>query len=151
MLVARMPGPLSSRLRDGSKTAEAIAGRLLTALMRKPTAGWALRRGLLVHGVDDSVELMHELRRYSLAGFADKITCPTFVCNADGDDISSSAPQLVNALVCPKEFVTFTDGEGAGDHCEMGNRALHQAWYTSNGKRSWSNPAHVSDSSRVSC
>jgi hypothetical protein len=67
------------------------------------------------------------LRRYSLAGVAEKITCPTFVCNAEGDDISARAPQLVDALVCPKEFVTFTNAEGAGDHYEAGNRAIYHA------------------------
>lgn len=127
MVVDRMPGPLSTHLHDGSKTAEAIAGRLLRGVMRRPTAGWALRRMLLVHGVDDPVELMNDLRRYSLAGVAEKITCPTFVCNAEGDDISAGAPDLVDALVCPKEFVTFTDADGAGDHCEAGNRAIYHA------------------------
>ena len=82
---------------------------------------------LLVHGVDDPVELTHDLRRYSLAGVAEKITCPTFVCNAEGDDISARAPQLVDALVCPKEFVTFTNAEGVGDHYEAGNRAIYHA------------------------
>jgi hypothetical protein len=52
---------------------------------------------------------------------------PTFVCNAEGDDISARAPQLADALVCPKEFVTFTNAEGAGDHYEAGNRAIYHA------------------------
>ena len=53
--------------------------------------------------------------------------CPTFVCNAENDPISSTAPELVAALTCPKELVTFTAAEGAGDHCESGARLLYHA------------------------
>ena len=38
--------------------------------------GWALRRMLLVHGVDDPVELMNDLRRYSLAGLGLTVGAP---------------------------------------------------------------------------
>jgi hypothetical protein len=60
-------------------------------------------------------------------GHAEQITCPTFVCNADADAISASAPKLAAALRCPHEFRTFTTAEGAGDHCEAGARTLFHA------------------------
>ena len=53
--------------------------------------------------------------------------CTVFVCNAEGDDISQSAPGLAEALTGEKEFVTFTASEGAGDHCEAGARTLYHA------------------------
>jgi hypothetical protein len=52
---------------------------------------------------------------------------PSWVCNAEGDDISASAPQLVDAMTCEKTYVHFTAAEGAGDHCEQGARALYHA------------------------
>ena len=64
---------------------------------------------------------------YSLRGLAERITCPTFVCNAENDPIGATAPDLVAALTCPHEFVTFTAAEGAGDHCEAGARLLYDA------------------------
>jgi acetyl esterase/lipase len=67
------------------------------------------------------------LREYSLADHAQQITCPTFVCHAEGDDIGDSAPQLAAALRCPRQLVTFTAAEGAGDHCEAGARALYHS------------------------
>ena len=50
------------------------------------------------------------------------ITCPVLVCQAGGDDISTSAPRLFQALPGKKEYVLFTAAEGAGDHCEAGAR-----------------------------
>jgi hypothetical protein len=67
------------------------------------------------------------LADYTLAGRADKITCPTWVCNAENDDIGASAPELVAALTVENEFVQFTAAEGAGDHCEQGARTLYHA------------------------
>jgi hypothetical protein len=75
----------------------------------------------------DPLVYLDALRDYSLVGSAEQITCPTFVCNADADDISASAPQLAAALRCPHEFHTFTAAEGAGDHCEAGARTLFHA------------------------
>ncbi|MGA7704825.1 MAG: hypothetical protein WB998_08010 [Solirubrobacteraceae bacterium] len=42
------------------------------------------------------------LRDFSLVGRAERIACPTWVCSAQGDDISASAPRLVDALTCEK-------------------------------------------------
>jgi hypothetical protein len=30
----------------------------------------------------------------------------------------------MDGLRCPKTLISFTDAEGAGDHCEMMNRSL---------------------------
>jgi pimeloyl-ACP methyl ester carboxylesterase len=123
----RIPGPLAAGLTDGRSAPTAVLRRILAVLERKPTAGWALRRGQLVHGAADPIRYLLALRDYSLKDRAGEITCPVFVCNAEGDDISASAPQLAEALTGDKEFVTFTAAEGAGDHCEAGARTLYHA------------------------
>jgi len=123
----RMPARLAAGLRAGKRSARFLLGRVLRSLAAKPTAGWALRRGMLVHGVATPMAYVEALRDYSLVGHAERITCPTFVCNADGDDISASAPKLAAALRCPHEFRTFSAAEGAGDHCEAGARTLFHA------------------------
>ena len=43
---------------------------------------------------------------------------------AVNDPLGSSAQAVFDALRCPKTLVSFSAAEGAGDHCEMGNRAL---------------------------
>jgi pimeloyl-ACP methyl ester carboxylesterase len=123
----RIPGPLASGLAEGRKSA--VLARVLGFLAAQPTAGWALRRGQLVHGVDEPIEYLLALRDYSLKGRAESISCPTFVCHAEGDDISASAPQLVAALTATpgNEFVRFTAADGAGDHCEAAARTLFHA------------------------
>jgi alpha-beta hydrolase superfamily lysophospholipase len=123
----RIPTVLSRGFVAGKPRATALLGRLLDYLAKKPTAGWALRRGQLVHGVSSPIAYIKALPDYSLKGRAEHIACPTFVCNAEGDDISASAPKLFAALTCEKEFVTFTTAEGAGDHCESGARTLYHA------------------------
>jgi len=120
-------GPLASGYEKGGRMATATVREMLEHMMKSPTGGWALRRGMLVHGVDHPLEYAEALRDFSLAGHAEQIRCPTWVCSAEGDDISASAPDLVAALTCPHEYVHFTAAEGAGDHCEMGARALYHA------------------------
>ena len=123
--LARMPGPLAVRIRPrqaGAARASSADPRGTSAA--KPTGGWALRRGMLVHGVDDAWTTSRCSASTPSAGQAGAITCPTWVCNAEGDDISASAPQLVAALSA-RRYVHFTAAEGAGDHCEAGARALY--------------------------
>jgi alpha-beta hydrolase superfamily lysophospholipase len=124
----RIPGPLASGLRERKPFSLTVLRQILRVLAAQPTAGWALRRGQLVHGVGDPIEYLLCLREYSLKGRAEMIGCPTFVCHAEGDDISTSAPLLYDALsVEDKEYVLFRAVEGAGDHCEAGARTLYHA------------------------
>lgn len=123
----RIPGPLTRGLIHTQPLATAVLRRVLQALASKPTAGWALRRGQLVHGAASPIDYLLALREYSLKDHAAKITCPVLVCDAEGDDISASAPQLFEALTCEKQYLHFTRAEGAGDHCEAGARTLYHA------------------------
>jgi pimeloyl-ACP methyl ester carboxylesterase len=125
--LSRVPGPLAAGYEAGRERPTALLGRLLSWVERQPTGGWALRRGQQVHGAASPLAYFAALRDYTLAGRAGQIRCPTFVANAEGDDISASAPQLAAALTGPKQFVTFTAAEGAGDHCESGARTLFHA------------------------
>lgn len=123
----RLPGPLRSGFEAGHHTAVATVGAMLSEMAKQPTGGWPLRRGMLVHGVDSPLDYVEAMKDFTLAGRAGHIECPTFVCNAADDPISASAPELVAALTCPHEFVTFTAAEGAGDHCEAAARTLFHA------------------------
>lgn len=125
--VERIPKPLAAGMLEDRRLATGALRRILRFLAAKPTAGWALRRGQLVHGVGDPISYLFALRDYSLKQRAANISCPMFICNAEGDDIGASAPMLFDAVAVEKEFVHFTIAEGAGDHCEAGARTLYHA------------------------
>lgn len=120
----RIPGLLSAGIDNPESLRGHALEHLLDSIAAKPTAGWGLRRGQQVHGVDTPLAYLEALKDFRLAGHAAKITCPTLVCYAEGDDISASAPQLFHELGCDKELVQFRAADGAGDHCEVGARQL---------------------------
>jgi pimeloyl-ACP methyl ester carboxylesterase len=124
---ARMPGFLARQLPNGNGLMLSLLRRVLERMRRHPTKGWGLRRGLWVHGVSTPLDYVRLTQEYTLRGHAEQIACPTLVCFAESDPIAAQAPQLFAALQCPKQYLTFTSAEGAGEHCEGGNRSLfHQ-------------------------
>lgn len=122
--IARIPGLLAAGVDKPESLRGQVLEHVLDAVLAKPTAGWALRRGLQAHGVATPLEYLETLKDFRLAGHATKISCPTLVCYAEGDDISASAPSLFEELTCEKELVLFRAADGAGDHCEIGARQL---------------------------
>jgi pimeloyl-ACP methyl ester carboxylesterase len=124
---SRLPSFLARQLPDGNPMLLALLSRVLRGVMAKPTMGWALRRNLMVHALDDPLEYFRMAPEYSLKRREHLIECPTFVCSAESDDLSVNAPRLYNALVCEKEYIQFKTADGAGEHCESGARTnFHQ-------------------------
>ena len=125
--VARVPKPLAGQIPDGNETALKLVEALIDRMMKQPTEGWALRRNLYAHGVETAMDYFRIAKEFTLKGFAEKITCPTLITHAEGDDIGASAPELFDALTCEKEIILFTAEEGAAQHCETGARQLYHA------------------------
>ena len=58
-------------------------------------------------------------------GVAERISCPTLVCDPESDGFFDGRPQqLFDHLTCPKTLLRFADADGAGAHCHVG--ALRQ-------------------------
>ena len=89
---------------------------------------WQLSNAIFVFGVDTAQELLGEVVKYDLSGVADRIACPTLVCEAENDQFFAGQPAILyEALQCPKTFLRFTAAEGAGEHCQEGALTLfHQ-------------------------
>jgi pimeloyl-ACP methyl ester carboxylesterase len=121
---SRVPGFIARQLPNGNAAILALLNLILRRRLRHTTAGWGLRRGLWVHGVDDPLGYLRLTADYTLDGRVDRIRCPTLVCAAENDDIGVTARQLHDALTCDKSFIAFTAAEGAGEHCEAGARAV---------------------------
>ena len=102
----------------------------LEQLMAKdPIAHWAINHGMYVMGVDTPRAFNASYLDYTLAGgIAEKIQCPTLVCDAEEDMFFKGQPeQLYDHLTCPKTLMVFTAEEGAGAHCHPGAMRLTQA------------------------
>ncbi|MFT3768408.1 MAG: hypothetical protein QM820_23415 [Minicystis sp.] len=123
--VRRLPRLLAGRLPDGDGPSIGVLRRVLHAVMRRTTTGWAMRRNLLVHGLTDPVDYFRMAAQYTLKGREQDIACPTLFVTADGDDLSADIPALVARIPHVATHLRFTAEEGAADHCEGGARALY--------------------------
>jgi pimeloyl-ACP methyl ester carboxylesterase len=121
---ARIPPFLATDLPALRGLGGALLRRFLYSQLRKPTEGWALRRGLFVHGAPDLEDYLRQAASYTLAGREGQILCPTLICQAEDDDIAVTARRVYDALTCEKDFLAFRGSEGAAEHCEAGARTL---------------------------
>ena len=97
--------------------------RLLEGAMKaSPTARWSFTHGMYSFGAATPSAYMHMALAYTLAGgVAERIRCPTLVCDAEGDLFFKGQPQqLYDHLTCHKTMMRFTTEDGAGAHCEVG-------------------------------
>jgi pimeloyl-ACP methyl ester carboxylesterase len=121
---SRLPAFIARELPQGNRLVLSLLSFILDRRMRHPTAGWGLRRGLWVHGVDSPLAYVRLTQDYTLEGRVEQIRCPTLICSAENDEIGVTAKKLYAALTCKKACITFTAKEGAGEHCEAGARSL---------------------------
>jgi pimeloyl-ACP methyl ester carboxylesterase len=121
---SRMPPFVARAVSEGSAPVMALLKIIMKRRLRHTTAGWALRRGMWVHGVGDPLAYICLAKDYTLEGRAEQIQCPTLVCRAENDDLGITARKLYDSLTCEKAFITFLAKEGAGEHCEAGARSL---------------------------
>ncbi|MFB8200428.1 alpha/beta hydrolase family protein [Kitasatospora purpeofusca] len=98
-------------------------------MAKDPIARWAINHGMYVMGVDTPRAFNASYLDYTLAGgIAERIQCPTLVCDAEDDMFFKGQPeQLYDHLTCPKTLMMFTAEEGAGAHCHPGAMRLTQA------------------------
>jgi hypothetical protein len=83
-----------------------------------------VQRGFWVHGVNDLRAYLASAELFTMRGRANLIQCPTLITKAENDALAADAGAFFDALECPKTLMHFSAAEGAGGHCEMGNRSL---------------------------
>jgi alpha-beta hydrolase superfamily lysophospholipase len=80
-----------------------------------------------VMGVPDMDAAMEKIKRYTLAGVAERIECPTLICHGERDRLSNEtvARQLYDAVGAKdKTLKVFTAEEGGFEHCQVDNRQV---------------------------
>jgi pimeloyl-ACP methyl ester carboxylesterase len=104
---------------------EGVLTKISAMIAAHPKLIWSiLRRGYWVQGVRTLRDFLKSVDTFTLDGRIDLVQCPTLLTMAEHDSLSESAPQVYEALRCPKTLVRFTAAQGAGVHCEMQNRSL---------------------------
>jgi alpha-beta hydrolase superfamily lysophospholipase len=74
---------------------------------------------MATHGASTVLQYLKMIRAYTNEGHAEKISCPTLVCDNETDIVSGLQGQMLyDRLTCPKTFIRFTAAEGAAGHCE---------------------------------
>jgi alpha-beta hydrolase superfamily lysophospholipase len=126
VMLSRLPLPagLKRQLPHGPRWLVTLLRVLMAQLARQPTAGWALRRGMLTHGTATAWDYFVDAARYEQEDVIGNISCPTLVCDAENDDISAFSKTFFQLLRCEKDYLRFTADEGAAEHCVSANRAL---------------------------
>lgn len=109
-----------------AKEAPEFDRRLEATISQSPTAAWAITHGMFATGTLTPRAYIAATLAYNLReGIAEKIACPTLVCEAEGDIFFKGQPQeLYDHLTCPKTLIRFGESEGAGAHCQVGAARL---------------------------
>ena len=123
----RLPGGMSRQVAiDGVRSDPGGTNEMMRALMEASTdTRWGIENGVFTFQASSPADYYLKALDYTLAGIAEKITCPTLVIDSEGDLwYQGQARQLFDALTCEKTFLNFTAEEGAEDHCQVGSPLL---------------------------
>ena len=84
----------------------------------------------LINGFNDLPKLVEIMKKMTLYGLEDKITCPLLTIQAasEEEESCSIARAFFDKLPNPKnEFVITTEEQGTDMHCQKGNASLLDA------------------------
>lgn len=99
------------------------------AVQHSPMLRWAVDQGKFTFGIGTAREFCAAYLDYHVRdGIAERITCPTLVCDGVDDGFFQGQPELLyDHLTCRKTLVKFTEAEGADAHCQSGAQRLAYA------------------------
>lgn len=83
-----------------------------------------MQRGFWANGAADLRNYLRLIEGFTFEGRIEQIKCPVLLTHAESDGLASETQIVFDALRCPKKIIRFMAAEGAGGHCEMGNRSL---------------------------
>jgi alpha-beta hydrolase superfamily lysophospholipase len=108
-----------------SELDQSVLDRLTQAITSNPSLRWKIvQRGFWVHGVDNLRDYLRSAEQFTMDGRAEAVACPTLLTLAEDDPLAGGTQAFFDRLRCPKVLIRFATSEGAGEHCEMGNRSL---------------------------
>jgi pimeloyl-ACP methyl ester carboxylesterase len=82
---------------------------------------WYYNNGMWTFGADSPSQFMRMMQAYTLEGCVKDISCSVLILNSENDQlILGQAAKLYDSLSCPRQYVMFTEAQGADEHCQMG-------------------------------
>ena len=127
-VLAAFPPEQHAAIRQALAAEEApeLDRKLEENALGSPTAAWAGAQARFTMGGATPHATLAKLMEFHLRdGIAEKISCPTLVCEAEEDMFFAGQPEELYArLTCPKTLMRFTTDEGAGAHCQVGAHRL---------------------------
>jgi dipeptidyl aminopeptidase/acylaminoacyl peptidase len=119
-LTTRLP-PEEEKYLDTQKGAEEIDKAVYSRMKSDHSFRWSIANGMFTFHAQSPSDWLKMTRLYTMKDVAEKITCPMLIVHSEGDkEMPGQAPKLYDALKSPKDFMLFTKGEGAEEHCQMG-------------------------------
>jgi len=86
---------------------------------------WFYSNAMWAFSVNSPSEYGRLMREYTLRDRIAEISCEMLVLDSENDpNIHGQALILYDLLSCPKEYILFTEDEGADEHCQMGAIAV---------------------------
>jgi pimeloyl-ACP methyl ester carboxylesterase len=125
--MARVPQEMKEALLRNDPAVDSFLDQMMEGDARR----FFIAARMRAFGAKTLKEFLLMQRDYTLKGLAEKIECPTLVCDNVADTIAGGqAKRLYDALKCPKDYVVFTAEEGADGHCEGGAQVFfHRVAY----------------------
>lgn len=118
-------GASSEELADLGNLSDEIIEFMWKVIQSDRKLRWSIvQRGFWANDVSDLRAFLAKTAQFTLKDRIAGIHCPTLLTSAEGDPLAEATEAFHDALECPKTFMRFTAAEGAGGHCEMGNRVL---------------------------
>ena len=122
-VLSKLPSPLKAAMAADEPTAVAAFQRLL----EKPEGRLLFEPRMAAHGLDTVLAYVRDLQRYTMAGAAERITCPALICDNEEDPVSTGqGARLAEAIGPQAQSVRFTIDSGAGGHCEGIGREIFE-------------------------
>jgi len=109
----------------GSFPKEEVIAFLEQQMMENGNVRWAISQGMWTLHANSLLDCIQKMQQYNLDGIAERITCPTLICDAEADHSFAGQPRILfDALRCPKAYHLFTSEDAAEEHCHAGASLL---------------------------
>ncbi len=89
---------------------------------------WSMKHGVYVMGAKNPRDFILKSKDYYLGGLAEQIRCPMLVTDSNSDAFfPGQAKKLYEALRCRKDYMLFSEEDGAQEHCQEGAKLYANA------------------------